>query len=276
MSLANKNNPTKPAGFVERLFGSKQKDAPAAQNFLPVPEGISLFHVTHWKAGSQWVRAILEKLYGPAVVPPQNFETQIISQAPGANRVYMCCYVSKVEYDCLGVPAGSRRVVVIRDLRDTLVSAYFSIRFSHPISNPLMEKRRKILTSLNEEQGLMYLLEVWLNWCGVIQQTWVDSGERIFRLEECMKNAHPMLLEIFRSGWKIDVDPTRLQQVIDEYSFEKLSGGRERGKEDVKSHYRKGTHGDWKNHFTPAITNRFKELYGNLLVKTGYEKDLNW
>jgi hypothetical protein len=67
-----------------------------------------------------------------------------------------------------------------------------------------------------------------------------------------------------------------MEDVTARHSFEKLSGGREPGQEDVKSHYRKGVHGDWRNHFTPAITRRFKALYGDLLVVGGYEKDASW
>jgi len=40
--------------------------------------------------------------------------------------------------------------------------------------------------------------------------------------------------------------------------------------------WRKGTPGDWKNHFTPKITEYFKERWGEMIVKLGYEKDLDW
>src|SRR2546428_400305 len=85
-------------------------------------------------------------------------------------------------------------------------------------------------------------------------------------------NAGP-LSQMLRNGWGLPVERQRLEDVTARCSFEKLSGGRERGKEDVKSHYRKGVHGDWRNHFTPAITCRFKALLNNVLVMAGYEKD---
>ena len=58
--------------------------------------------------------------------------------------------------------------------------------------------------------------------------------------------------------------------------FEHLTGGRRRGQEDVRSHERKGVAGDWRRHFTDRVTRAFKERFGDLLVATGYEKDLHW
>lgn len=40
--------------------------------------------------------------------------------------------------------------------------------------------------------------------------------------------------------------------------------------------FRKGRAGDWRNHFTEAHKRAFKETAGDLLVKLGYEEDLNW
>ena len=58
--------------------------------------------------------------------------------------------------------------------------------------------------------------------------------------------------------------------------FSKLAGGRDIGQEDVKSHYRKGTPGDWKNYFSDQHKLIFKKNYNDLLIKLGYEVDENW
>ncbi|NND72391.1 MAG: sulfotransferase [Rhodothermales bacterium] len=65
-------------------------------------------------------------------------------------------------------------------------------------------------------------------------------------------------------------------EVIDDFSFKKLSGGRKPGQENRKSHYRKGKAGDWANHFTEDHKSYFKDKFGDLLIMLGYEKDLNW
>ena len=67
-----------------------------------------------------------------------------------------------------------------------------------------------------------------------------------------------------------------LRSVLNEKSFERLSGGREKGEEDVTSHYRKGVPGDWVNHFTSTLKQKFKDRYNDVLLKTGYENDDEW
>ncbi|MDP6875494.1 MAG: sulfotransferase domain-containing protein [Alphaproteobacteria bacterium] len=48
------------------------------------------------------------------------------------------------------------------------------------------------------------------------------------------------------------------------------------GSASVNTSMRKGIKGDWKNHFTPRVANRFKEIAGETLIKIGYESDMNW
>jgi hypothetical protein len=42
------------------------------------------------------------------------------------------------------------------------------------------------------------------------------------------------------------------------------------------STFRKGTIGDWRNHFTEEHKDAFKALAGDLLIDLGYESDLDW
>jgi Sulfotransferase domain len=58
-------------------------------------------------------------------------------------------------------------------------------------------------------------------------------------------------------------------------TFEKLSGGRQRGQE-ATSFYRKGIAGDWKNVFTEQNKREFKAAAGDLLIRLGYETDDDW
>lgn len=67
-----------------------------------------------------------------------------------------------------------------------------------------------------------------------------------------------------------------IEEIIRKKSFERLSGGRKKGQENVNSHYRKGTPGDWRNHFSEGHKTAFKDKYNHVLVKLGYEKDDNW
>src|SRR5690606_13945729 len=67
-----------------------------------------------------------------------------------------------------------------------------------------------------------------------------------------------------------------IERIHARVSFRKLSKGRNTGEVDNRSHYRSGKTGDWKNHFTPAVKEKFKQAYGDIAVRLGYEADNNW
>lgn len=46
--------------------------------------------------------------------------------------------------------------------------------------------------------------------------------------------------------------------------------------ERLQSHYRKGQVGDWRGYFDDRLRRLFKEEAGEVLIKAGYESDLNW
>ncbi|MBA3472886.1 MAG: sulfotransferase domain-containing protein [Rubrobacter sp.] len=72
-----------------------------------------------------------------------------------------------------------------------------------------------------------------------------------------------------------DASEQAVRRCVSAASFEKLTGGRERGQE-AASFFRKGIAGDWKNVFTEKNKQEFKAAAGNLLVKLGYEEDDDW
>ena len=84
--------------------------------------------------------------------------------------------------------------------------------------------------------------------------------------------------EVSRLARFLDADTSEkaVQQAVDSASFERLSKGRERGQEDTASFYRKGVAGDWNNYFTERDKEIYKEEAGKLLIRLGYERDLDW
>ena len=67
-----------------------------------------------------------------------------------------------------------------------------------------------------------------------------------------------------------------LHSILEQKSFKRLSGGRKKGQENVKNHFRKGVAGDWRNQFTEAHIAKFKSEFNPLLLKLGYETDPDW
>jgi lipopolysaccharide transport system ATP-binding protein len=260
------------------LPGSLELSVAEAQ-LLEIEEsaaGPTLFHVTHWKAGSQWLLAILRECAPAGVVDPLLDQAQVRYAQIQPGAVYPTVYLTRQEMESIALPPDSRIFVVIRDLRDTLVSAYYSFKISHPVLEPGLAVLRAQLNDLDEESGMMQLLEFSLPKSAAIQLSWLESGAIVAKFEDLRLDTHRLLTEILLDRLKMPISRERLARAIDDNRFEKLSGGRAPGQEDPASHLRKGVAGDWQNHFTDRMKRAFKARYGGLLVAAGYEKDLNW
>jgi len=242
---------------------------------VKLSRGTVYHHVTHWKAGSQWFLAVLKDAFDSAVVEPEPSLKHVYSHPPEIGKVYACCYITRQEYRLLQLPSNARRVVLIRDLRDTLISAYFSIRDSHG-TNVFIDKWRPVLTRVSMEEGLMYLMEVWLFHSAMIQRTWLSEGEPVVRLEDFMSKPAETLHHVLSGAWGLKASMAQAEKLIRDNSFVRYSGGRQPGEEDVSAHYRKGVQGDWKKHFTPRAVEHFKALYHDVLLLSGYEKSRDW
>ena len=71
-------------------------------------------------------------------------------------------------------------------------------------------------------------------------------------------------------------DEKLVERCVKRTAFERRTGGRKRGEEDLDSGVRKGIAGDWNNVFTERDRTIFKEAAGDLRVKLGYERDGDW
>jgi len=238
----------------------------------------TLFHITHWKAGSQWIYRILEKAAGSdRLVRPQIGEMQFLNWPIRPGGVYPTVYVTAEQYAAIAKPPGSRHFVVLRDLRDTLVSAYYSLKFSHQtFGDPQMEAWRSALHELDEEAGLLRVMDGWVAMCAAIQRSWIESGEPLIRYEDLLGRDVEILEPLLLDHCRLPIERSALRQIVLDSRFAALTGGRPAGQEDFSAHQRKGVAGDWQRHFTPRLKKAFKLRYGGLLVAAGYETGLGW
>ena len=203
---------------------------------------------------------------------------------------------------------------VVRDPRDLIVSAYFSHRYSHPIEPlPELEPHRKRLAAVSKEEGLFLEMEFS---APVLQDmgAWpyghpdilevkmeeltarpyegfvrifeflglLDEGESYSARRRIRLFVREMLNRVsFRYRWlrwlrrPMSVTGELLLGRVWDHRFEKKAR-RRKGEEDPRSHYRKGQPGDWRNHFTEEHVAAFKEKFGDLVVRLGYEPDNDW
>jgi hypothetical protein len=67
-----------------------------------------------------------------------------------------------------------------------------------------------------------------------------------------------------------------LSRLLKANSYQIVSEGRKPGEEKPGHKYRNGKSGDWRVHFTPRLIDSFKNKYGELLIKLGYETSNDW
>ncbi len=183
-------------------------------------------------------------------------------------------FVNSRTKDLRSVSRTVRGFHLMRDPRDCFVSNYFSRRYSHGINNQKQADLREYLNANNMEDGLIALLE---------------DDDMYKQMNDWEVGAFPNVLEMkyedllqdeFAGFSKIvdhlgiKISEERLRKIIDKCSFKSLSGGRTKGEENEKHHYRKGVAGDWPNHMPPGgrVHTAFTERYGHLVSKFGYEE----
>jgi lipopolysaccharide transport system ATP-binding protein len=231
-------------------------------------------HITHGKAGSTWIDLILRKLFEGQVAPrlwemPERFSFE-------KYPVYAAVFMTRDKFLSYPELAPIKRFVVIRDLRDTLISQYFSMRDTHELDpGGIVQERRDILRACSFEEGLSYLLDKALIKQAAIQQSWVGSGEILLKYEDLIARDLELFTELFLGKMALPVTREQIEQAVTANRFETVFQ-RKLGEEDATSHGRKGAPGDWQNHFTRAFAQQFQDKYGALLAATGYESDSAW
>lgn len=237
----------------------------------------------HHKCGSLWIIGVLENICRVAGIATAIQDHAIrfpdTGESPPAApaETFLICWNTDYLY-VRGLTC--RGFHVIRDPRDVIVSGYFSHLASHKETKewPRLRAYRSYLQTLNEFDGLMAELEfssVYL----YHMLSWDYANPAILecRFETLIAEPARQFAAILgHLGLMPDrVDAPALGRILDALSFERLSG-RKPGEENIRSHFRKGVAGDWKDHFTAAHIARFKRLYNPLLLKTGYETREDW
>jgi len=229
----------------------------------------SVFHVTHWKAGSQWIRAVLEDVAPGRIVPAQPRQGHVFAAPIVPGGIYTPVYASHEQLQAV-IPAGldHRTFVVVRDPRDTLVSWYFSLRYSHGEEWETVPETRSILEAVDEVDGMAIVLRGELYDAVVIQMTWLDAGAKMFFYEDLLQDETKAFREIL-DYCQIEIADAALRGILQTHSFERVSG-RKRGQIDPRSALRSGLSGEWRKHFPDRLTAMFRTLFGEATVRLGY------
>ena len=266
-----------------RLPWQKSKDIP------------TLLHITHIKAGSTWVDGLLHRLFGEKTRP--RFGSELFAAAasqPAAaasapsyldmfrateyrpGHVYPAMFITHDEFATRPEFGSARRFVVIRDLRDTLTSHYFSLKGTHALDKlGRVKSARDFLESADKDEGFLFLFERDLDRLVQIQRSWLAAGEIVLRYEDLIVNDVAGFTGLFLDKLQFPLSESEVRRAVEASRFETVFK-RKLGELDEKSHGRQGLPGDWKNHFSPRIRREFQQRTGDLLTAAGYENDASW
>ena len=159
--------------------------------------------------------------------------------------------------------AGIPYCIMYRDLRDAAVSYVYYVKRTpwHP--------EYPVYKQLDIKTGLycfgQKLLPEWRDWV----QGWLVNRDPekslVLRYEDLLKDSE---MEFLKVAEFYDLPNARVKDIVERNKFTKLRG--------KSSFYRKGSSGDWRNHFDHQISDLYKSQISSFLIEHGYESDENW
>jgi hypothetical protein len=175
---------------------------------------------------------------------------------------------------------SARGLYVTRDPRDILVSLYFSHRFSHELNHPEIERDRTALAGLAVPEGLDYLMRNSGFFARIMREmrNWPQARSGYFEttFERLTKQPQREFGRIL-SFLGLSVGERALSSILEQNSFPALQADWAREFPGAPmNHYRRGTAGDWRLHLVGECKERFRAQYGPLLIRLGFERQLDW
>ena len=182
-------------------------------------------------------------------------------------------------------------IYIVRDGRDVLISERFRnfveeskfltsddkriISDLRTDSAPFSDGRRSIFT----EASIRNIAKRWVDDLNEID----SESKRLYgenyislRYEDMLSKPFAELSRLWKFLAVKNIDTTLEQKLLQEMSSNPDEEWQAQRNEGIASFLPKGQAGNWQRLFTARDKALFKEIAGDVLVKWGYEKDLNW
>jgi hypothetical protein len=184
---------------------------------------------------------------------------------------------------------GIKVVVIIRDLRDMLISRYHHIisedshwdhqRLKSTAENMQLFESMKGVSPEDSETALEYYSS-WI--AGWIDKAKVTPNDTIIvRYEDLKKNTFSTLKKIY-DFYGYQIEDKSVHEIITQQANKHKSEQNQTLRANLlekgrfSSTFRKGIVGEWNDCFNPQIKALVKDKAGNVLISAGYEKDFDW
>jgi hypothetical protein len=228
------------------------------------------------KSGSTWLRFIISHLQA------RKTEVDFLTVQHAVPEISPHAVEKGVDYQTLPSPRFMRthaefvaecpRVIyMLRDGRDVMVSFYFHHQKFENFDGTLLD-------FLKDERRLEWdrHVESWL-----FQNPHLDRM-CVIRYEQLMADPAGGVAKIAAFGG-LKCSPAEIRRAVEESSFERMKavekkkglGYSDPGRPEI-AFVRKGGSGNWRELFGDAEKKVFKERFGRMLIKTGYESSLQW
>ena len=187
-----------------------------------------------------------------------------------------------IQHAHFGGPFKQKTIVLVRDGRDVLTSAYFHFLLpSQKKPSGLVKYWRKMMGNVNfenVEETMPVFISVFtenykagfknISWSDHVMSYANDPMALIIRYEDLLHNAENELQKI--SKWIGEEPKKPISGIVSKYKFEVLAN-RNPGEEDRQSFYRKGISGDWKNYFSNEAIEVFNKYHSEGLRYYNYD-----
>lgn len=276
--------------FIRIPYKNKLKKLLKLNNVSDYSALNNIYHCCAHKTASQWVRTILSDprvyrfsglgCYNPertaeGSVDERKLQDKTFQSPFPQKKIVSPFYVNFDNFTALPKPKEYKAFFVVRDPRDLITSYYFSIKHSHPdMAN--VKEMRDALHALSLSEGFLYVMDDLYDY-GTFQamRSWADGAENSSRVElvKFEDLSGPRSFETFQKLFihcEIPIPEKTIRKLLQDHGFKRISK-RVQGEEDITSHYRKGTPGDWVNYFNNAIEKKLRVLTGDLVEYLGYQ-----
>jgi len=192
--------------------------------------------------------------------------------------------------DLHAVYPDAKLIYIVRDGRDVLISERFRNLVEE--SKFLKAEDRRIIAELRRDPAQFtngtrsiftesVIRRVAQGWATNLQET-EEEGRRLFgenyyslRYEDLLTQPFAEMLKLWQF-LGVQADQALEKTIVDEMSSNPDEEWQAKRNEDIASFLPKGQAGNWQKLFTARDKAVFKEVAGEMLVRWGYEKSVDW
>lgn len=179
-------------------------------------------------------------------------------------------------------PTKYKTIVLIRDGRDVITSAYFHFLMSGERKHGYLVKKWRSLLGDQDFSDVKKTMPLFIeafhktfsvgkknvNWASHVNSYETNSQNVLFVKYENLLDKPILELERIMKWYEIETEKD-IASIVNKYSF-KNQTGRNRGEEQISSFLRKGVAGDWANNFNEEAIQLCETYYGRALRRFGY------